>query len=102
MLIQGVPGALVNILKGFRTGKANNGINFHEDFKSGFSNLDRIFLKKPFPDPHESITNDQEEIELDIGKYLLRVAISIYGLMGRLGLYCFSLTGQMGKLIKFS
>ncbi|XP_071716713.1 uncharacterized protein [Rutidosis leptorrhynchoides] len=59
----GVPGALVNILKGFRPGKANN---FHEDFGSGFSNLDRIFSKNPFPDPLESIVNDQEDIELDI------------------------------------
>ncbi|GJU52113.1 hypothetical protein Tco_1221668 [Tanacetum coccineum] len=65
---QGVPGALAHILKGFRPGKANNDINFHEDFKSGFGNLDRIFSKDPFPDPLESITNDQEDVELDIGK----------------------------------
>ncbi|GJV89318.1 synaptobrevin, WD40/YVTN repeat-like-containing domain protein [Tanacetum coccineum] len=48
------------------SGKANNGINFHEDFKSGFGNLDRIFSKDPFPDPLESITNDQDDEELDI------------------------------------
>ncbi|GJR40164.1 synaptobrevin, WD40/YVTN repeat-like-containing domain protein [Tanacetum coccineum] len=63
---QGIPGALAHILKGFRSGKANNGINFHEDFKSGFGNLDRIFSKDPFPDPLESIINDQDDEELDI------------------------------------
>ncbi|GKA36098.1 hypothetical protein Tco_0722589 [Tanacetum coccineum] len=63
----GIPGALAHILKGFRSGKANNGINFHEDFKLGFGNLDRIFSKDPFPpDPLESITNDQDDEELDI------------------------------------
>ncbi|GKA69682.1 hypothetical protein Tco_0775746 [Tanacetum coccineum] len=49
-----------------KPGKENNDINFHDDFKSGFGNLDRIFSKDPFPDPLESITNDQEDVELDI------------------------------------
>nr|XP_043637002.1 uncharacterized protein LOC122607984 isoform X2 [Erigeron canadensis] len=62
----GLPGALVNILKGFRSGKANNNISFHEDFASGFRNLERIFSKNPFPDPHESTIIDQEDVELDI------------------------------------
>ncbi|GJU52111.1 hypothetical protein Tco_1221666 [Tanacetum coccineum] len=44
-----------------KPGKENNDINFHDDFKSGFGNLDRIFSKDPFPDPLESITNDQED-----------------------------------------
>nr|GEW27118.1 synaptobrevin, WD40/YVTN repeat-like-containing domain protein [Tanacetum cinerariifolium] len=39
---QGVPGALAHILKGFRSGKANNIIYFHDDFKSGFGNRDMI------------------------------------------------------------
>ncbi|KAK9073076.1 hypothetical protein SSX86_007398 [Deinandra increscens subsp. villosa] len=63
---QGIPGALVNILKGFRGGKTKNNTNFPEDMKSGFSNLDRIFSKNPFPDPLESSISDQEDVELDI------------------------------------
>ncbi|KAL4557922.1 hypothetical protein LXL04_036116 [Taraxacum kok-saghyz] len=63
---QGTPGAIVNILKGFKGGKAKNGINFPADFLSSFSKLDKIFSKNPFPDPLESNTDDQEEVELDI------------------------------------
>ncbi|CAI9259608.1 unnamed protein product [Lactuca saligna] len=63
---QGTHGSIVNILKGFKGGKAKNGINFPADFLSSFSNLDKIFSKNPFPDPVESITDDQEDVELDI------------------------------------
>lgn len=65
---QGTHGSIVNILKGFKGGKAKNGINFPADFLSSFRNLDKIFSKNPFPDPVESITDDQEDVELDIGK----------------------------------
>ncbi|KAI3805730.1 hypothetical protein L1987_21615 [Smallanthus sonchifolius] len=73
---QGIPGALVNILKGFR-GKTNNNNNFPEDFKLGFSNLDRIFSKNPFPDPLESNANDQEDIELDIDDIEIDEPVSV-------------------------
>ncbi|KAJ9545255.1 hypothetical protein OSB04_024962 [Centaurea solstitialis] len=73
----GAPGALVNIVKGFRAGKQNNGINFPAYFESSFSNLDKIFSKNPFPDPLESITNDQEDVELDIDDIEIDEPVSV-------------------------
>ncbi|KAM0027761.1 putative transcription factor WD40-like family [Helianthus debilis subsp. tardiflorus] len=74
---QGIPRALVNILKGFKGGKPNNNVNVSEDFKYGFSNLDGIFSKNPFPDPVESNINNQEDVELDIDDIEIDEPVSI-------------------------
>ncbi|XP_024981859.1 uncharacterized protein LOC112518409 isoform X1 [Cynara cardunculus var. scolymus] len=73
----GAPGVLVNMVKGFRAGKSNNGINFPDYFGSSFSNLDKIFSKNPFPDPLESITNDQDDVELDIDDIEIDEPVSV-------------------------
>lgn len=80
LLTQGIPGALVNILKGFKGGKTNNSINLPEDLKLGFNDLDRIFSKNPFPDPLESNINNQEDVELDIGRLDLSIKFQKYTL----------------------
>ncbi|XP_076890939.1 uncharacterized protein LOC143542176 [Bidens hawaiensis] len=74
---QGIPVALVNILKGFKGGKTNSNVNFPEEYKLGSNNLDRIFSKNPFPDPLESNVNDQEEIELDIDDIEIDEPVSV-------------------------
>ncbi|KAL8262357.1 hypothetical protein R6Q59_026406 [Mikania micrantha] len=73
---QGIPGAFVNIFKGFRGGKTNS--NFPEDFKQGFNHLDKLFSKNPFPDPHENDNNNnQEDVELDIDDIEIDEPVSV-------------------------
>ncbi|XVF76834.1 hypothetical protein PTKIN_Ptkin13bG0298700 [Pterospermum kingtungense] len=56
------PGILGGIVKGFKGGKPNTSATLEPDF----TRLESKFLKNPFIDTTQNVTNKQEDVELDI------------------------------------
>lgn len=57
------PGILGGIVKGLKGGKPNTS----ETLESDFTHLESKFLKTPFMDATQNVTNKQEDVEIDIG-----------------------------------
>lgn len=68
MLLQGIkPGILAGIVKGFKSGKAEQTTDATPTPQSNFSHLENIFSKPPFSDSSPAVTDSQEAVELNIG-----------------------------------
>ncbi|XP_021620762.1 uncharacterized protein LOC110621044 isoform X2 [Manihot esculenta] len=64
---QGIkPGILAGIVKGFKSGKAEQTTDATPTPQSNFSHLENIFSKPPFSDSSPAVTDSQEAVELNI------------------------------------